>query len=320
MRCGYCEWRCDLAAGAGVCGMYELQNGAVKERWPFTWTRCQQQEMEKIPIFHFLPGERVLQLGGWNCNAKCAYCMNANLALPDRDIVTFSLSAKQIVARAARGQYRAIHFGVNEPAMFLPSALEVARAAREADILCGISTNGFLTPEAAEQAAEAFSFCNLSLKSLRDDFYRQHLGLPSVQPILRNLRLLDSRLHLEVTTPVTRETLSELPEIAAFLQEAAPRAVWHLFRLLPANEMEAEQPPAVQALVEAVQELTLRPKWIYISNFVGSQWASTLCPECGETLIERLCEGSCGARFLRRNDHAGRCPACGAVPEIRWDV
>ena len=80
MNCNYCEWRCSLTRGEGRCRMYTFKDGVIQEKYPFTWSRCQAEEIEKVPIFHFLPDERILQLGSFNCNASCAYCMNASIA------------------------------------------------------------------------------------------------------------------------------------------------------------------------------------------------------------------------------------------------
>lgn len=320
MICNYCEWRCDLARGEGQCQMYTVKDGIIQEKYPYTWSRCQGEEMEKVPIFHFLPDERILQLGSFNCNASCAYCINANIADPQQELVTFELQPEQIVELAKRGQYKVIHFGINEVTVSLPSALKIVKLAKENGIIAGCSTNGYFTEETAKIAAEAFDFFNISLKSLQDGFYQQHLGLPSVAPVLRNIRYLAQHAHVEITTPITKDNEEEIPTIAAWLAAVNPKIPWHLFRLLPANKFEHATPPSVMTLVNTVAKLADKPTYIYISNFIGSKWVDTLCPHCGETVITRLSEGSCGARLQHNYLNQDLCPNCGTKQEIIVEV
>ena len=320
MNCNYCDWRCSLTRGEGRCRMYTFKDGVIQEKYPFTWSRCQAEEIEKVPIFHFLPDERILQLGSFNCNASCAYCMNASIAEPQQELATFVLQPEQVVTLAKRGQYKIIHFGINEVTVSLPSALKIAALARQNGILTGCSTNGFLTEEAAAAAAAAFDFFNLSLKSLQDSFYRQHLGLPTVAPVLRNIRYLAQHTHLEITTPITKDNEGEIPALAAWLASVNKKIPWHLFRLLPAHKLEHAAPPAVMTLVNTVTALEDKPYYIYIGNFVGSKWVNTHCRHCGETVITRLSDGACGARLQANYLKQDLCPHCGSRQDIVVEV
>lgn len=311
MKCNYCEWRCDLSHGS-VCGNYKEQDGLIVQSKPFVWSRIQPNSAERIPIFHFIPNGRFLQLGGFSCNAACAYCINAALAIkPDEGQPAFSMNAKQVVSMAKRGEYDGIHFGINEIAVNLPCALEIAKAARAEGLYVGCSTNGYLTGEAAESVSRNFDFLNISLKALDSDFYRKELRLNSVEPVLRNIRYFAAHNHLEITTPIVAGMGErEIMGIADFIAAINRDIPWHVFRVLPEHEMADNAPPDINEVTPLIMEAKKKLNYVYWGNFIGSKWLDTHCPQCGELLVKRLCEGSCGARFLEQKTQGGKC-SCG---------
>ncbi len=312
MRCPYCEFRCELSTGSCRCQMYEEKDGQVVEKYAFQWTRCDVVDVEQIPFFHVHPDSRFLQLGGFNCNARCAYCINANVAIRPKEVFTNRLLPAQIVDRALDLGCIGIHFGINEVTVNLPSALAVAREARQRGLLVGCSTNGYFTPEAAAMMAETMDLFNISLKSMSDRFLQEHTGLRSAAVVMRNIEYLAPRAHVEVTTPIVQdENEDEIPGIVDFLAAINPEMAWHVFRLLPKHRMTNATPPDVGQIAQLVEDTRKKLPFIYFGNFIGSTWVDTVCPDCGEVLIERLCISACGARFTRQNLPAQECPGCG---------
>lgn len=318
MNCYFCENRCDLSKGS-LCGAYHLQDGAVTEVHPYQWTTCRTTLSEEIPMFHFAPRGKFLQLGGIYCNASCAYCMNARIVNKSHESENWIRLEEDAVLKMARQiGCIGIHFGVNEVICNLPSALRIAKAARQAGLYVGASTNGYFTQESAQLAADAFDFLNISLKSISPDHYRDIVGLPRVDAVLRNIAYLASRLHLEVTVPVIQGTNDqELPEIAQRLAAIDPELPLHIFRLLPEHRMQDQKPPDVFHLAQQVLALRQTLPFTYFSNFIGSQLDNTICPTCGTAVIRRLCTKSCGATLTAYHLHQGStCPVCGRIIPI----
>ncbi len=318
MKCPYCEFRCELSAGHCRCQMYEEKDGQVVERYPFQWTRCDTVDVESIPFFHVHPNSRFVQIGGFNCNARCAYCINAEVAIQPQQVYTNRLSPAQIVDRALSLNCVGVHFGINEVTVNLPSALAVAREAKQRGLLAGCSTNGYFTPEAAAMMAGEIDLFNISLKSMSDQFYQETTGLRSAAVVMRNIEYLASRAHVEVTTPIVQgQNEGEMPAIVDFLAAINPDMAWHVFRLLPKHQMATAMPPDVDFIAQSVQDTRRKLPFIYFGNFIGSTWVDTVCPDCGEHLIERLCISACGARFTKQNLAGQNCPQCGrSIPVI----
>ena len=320
MFCGYCEFRCGLEAGEGICGRYAAKNGRVVEKEPFRFLQPYFHDMESMPFFHVAPGRQVLQIGSKGCNAGCDYCINAHLALERSDYDLIHYSPEDLVRLAKDRMIDAIVFGINEITVSLPSAIEVAKAAREAGLLAGCLTNGFLTEEAAAELAAHMDMINVSLKSMSDAFYRESLKLTSVEPVLRNIRIFHSRSHLEIVTPIAQEiTMEELHSMADFIAGIDSSIPWHLFRLYKNYQRINEKGRDFEETIAFTEAIRKRLPYTYFGNFPGSQWEDTICPACGHRVIRRISIGACGARYLKDDlTEDDACSKCGnLIPILR---
>jgi pyruvate-formate lyase-activating enzyme len=207
---------------------------------------------------------------------------------------------------------RSIVFNVNEPTVSLPSLVELAREAKTEGLPMGCLTNGYTTVEATEILASIFSFFNVSLKGISPSFNRSYIGIESPEPVLRNIRRLSRDRHVEISTPIIQEANDgEIDAMASLLADIDPEMPWHVFRLLPEDEMKDAEYPSIPAIDNALQSARKKLPYIYFHNFVGSEWVDTICPRCGRVVIERFSLG-CGGDKLRRNlCRDGRCPYCG---------
>jgi pyruvate-formate lyase-activating enzyme len=299
--------------------MYEEIDGKILEKYPNEWTRCDTVDVEQIPLFHIYPNSRFLQLGGFNCNASCAYCINSSMAINPQEVFTNKLTPVQIADRATTLGCIGIHFGINEVTVNLPSALALAREAKTRGLAVGCSSNGYFTPEAAEMMAGAFDFFNISLKSISDQFYQEYTGLRSAAVVMRNIEYLAARAHLEVTTPIVQDqNEDEIPAIVEYLSGIDPEIAWHVFRLIPRHQMSTATPPNVEKLAKMIESTRRKLPFIYFGNFIGSTWVDTICPQCGEILIERLCVSACGAKFIKQYLQSPNCPQCGRAIPVRY--
>lgn len=320
MNCNYCEWRCNLAQSEGICGRYMVANGKIAEKEPMSWVSYYFYQIEEMPFFHALPGTIVMQTGTKSCNASCDYCLNAHIAIREEPGQKLKpITGKSLVQLAIDGGASAIVFAINEVTVFLPSAIEAARTAHEAGLKVGCLTNGYLTEESANMLGNEMDFINISLKSISDEFYQKNLGLPSVKPVLRNIKALSQLAHIEVLTPVVHEiTHDDVLKMAHFIAGIDKNIPWHLFRLQPTYKRLDETPLDIGAMIKTVEFAKKTLPYIYFGNFAGSKWVNTLCPGCGHLLIKRVCIGSCGSKFASIDMHGNQCPKCGKqIPVIR---
>jgi len=316
MKCNYCEWRCELGGDSyGVCRMYQEEGGTITERFPHKWCTYVISRVESVPFYHAYPGSRSMTIGTTGCNMACRYCVNAFVAKEEPATLQdtmYTFTPAELVQMAIKRGCHNIVFNVNEPAVSLPSLLEVSKEARLAGIPMGCLTNAYTTEEATELLASVFSFVNISLKGLAADFCREYVGIPDAKPILRNIKRLASLTHVEVTTPVIESVNdSELDQIAAFLADVDKEIPWHVFRLLPEYKMKEAEYPNIEAINVALEKSRQLLSYVYFHNFVGSDWVNTLCPQCGSAVIERFSLGCGGDKLDRYNCRDKACPECG---------
>jgi len=324
MRCQYCEWRCELDIEKyGVCKMYFFDGETIKERFPHRWCTFGVSGIESIPFYHVNPGSRCMTIGTCSCNFNCKYCSNAYIAKRDPEEMQqdmLDLSPHELVRTAQKLECRSIVFNVNEPAVSLNSLQDVAKEARAAGIPMGCLTNGYTTPESTELLASIFSFFNISLKGLSAEFNKEYIGIPSPAPILRTIKKLAERRHVEVATPVIQGVNDhELDQIAELIAAIDPEIPWHVFRLLPEHEMKDVQYPNIELVNEALTSARSKLFHIYFHNFVGSDWVNTLCPSCGTIVVERFSLGCGGDKLQRFLCNDGRCQSCDRVIRLLVD-
>jgi pyruvate-formate lyase-activating enzyme len=246
-------------------------------------------------------------IGTAGCNFRCRYCSNSFVAKQDPAMIQdgmIELTPPELIRRAKQLGCHSIVFNVNEPAMSLPSLLELAVEARAAGMPMGCLTNAYTTEESTELLGSIFSFFNIGLKGLSDSFNREYIGISTAGPILRNIRRLAALGHVEVTE-----------EIARFIADVDPEIPWHVFRLLPEDEMKEARYPNIDAIAGALESLRKLLPHVYFHNFVGSDWVNTLCPGCGTHVIERFSLGCGGDRLRSFNCQGRQCQSCGR--EIR---
>ena len=321
MICDFCEFRCDLEQGS-FCGAYALDGDRIVENDPFSWSTCRTSVTEDIPMFHYYPRAKLLELGGFRCNASCGYCINARIVASNKKPGLIKTSAKDILKTARITGCKGIHFSTNEVTCNLISAMEIAEAAKREGMIVSASTNGYMTEETAERAAGIFDGLNISFKSISPEYYRNIVGLPDIEVVKRNIRYFAERIHVEVTTPVAQGINDgEMTDIALFLSGIDKELPWHIFRLIPEHRMADTAPPDVNELGKKVLEVRKILPYTYFSNFIGSVLDNTMCPVCGEKVIERLCVKSCGATLTDyRLTDENACPVCGAKIRITGSV
>jgi pyruvate-formate lyase-activating enzyme len=321
MNCNYCEFRCDLSNAPGVCGRYAARDGEVVEKEPFFWLPTNTSDMESMPFFHARPGEYVLHVGTVGCNAGCDYCMNSHVAIKrEPEEALRRITPEEMVKYARNWDSRAIIFAINEIAVFLPSALAAARTARANGLKTGCLTNGFLTEEAASRLVAHMDYICVSLKSIRDEFYKNRLRLPSVAPVLRNIRAFCKRTHVEIVTPIDNDvSYEELREIADFIYGLNPETPWHLFQMFKAHKTDGDKSRSFEDTFAFMRETRTRLPYVYFASFPGSPWVDTICPKCGRRVVRRISIGACGSKYLSADlTPDDRCPECGqSIPITR---
>ena len=275
--------------------------------------------VEKKPLYHFLPGGRVLSVGTLGCNLSCRFCQNDGLSRASAGEVD-ALAEEQAlapgeVAAAARGRgVPMVAFTYNEPAVWVEWAAETAAACREAGVRTVAVTNGYVSGKAREAFFGGMDAANVDWKAFTDGFYREQCGA-RLGPVLETLEWIrrETGCWLEVTTlviPGLNDSDGELEALSGWVAEKlGAETPLHFSAFYGACEMVGAAPTPVATLLRARRIAEgAGLKHVYLGNVRVKGGGDTRCAGCGAVLVER--EGF-GARVRWGEGAAGVCPECG---------
>ncbi len=313
VACGLCAHRCTLRPGqTGFCAAIRNQGGALHALADGRPVVLHPDPIERKPLYHVMPGTKLLSLGTLGCTMTCDFCQNWRIAQARPSDVGAIIPPEAVVAAAVAQGCAGIAFTYNEPTIYLDYAAAIMALAQQAGLLTAFKTNGYLTPEAIDVLIPLLDAANVDLKSFDDRFYQKVCGA-RLPPVLDAIAHLHRRgVWVEVTTlliPGVNDSDGELRALAEWLAAVSPDIPWHLWRFHPDYRM-AEVPPTRLADIERAMQIGSAAglRYIYASNAPGDPGQHTSCPGCGAALIERVGNATTAVQI-----ESGRCTRCGWV-------
>jgi pyruvate formate lyase activating enzyme len=318
VRCGLCSFRCLIADGKlGHCCVRQNIGGTLYSLNYDKVCAANPDPIEKKPLFHFQPGTRSFSVATMGCNFRCDFCQNwqiSQAALEDGRIDGQAISPEQIVTAAVRSNCRSIAYTYTEPTVFMELCCDCGRLAKQKGLANVFVSNGYMTREAIDFAAEWLDGINVDLKGFSEDYYWR-LCHARLQPVLDTIVhvAMQTDIWIEVTTllvPGENDSQEELKKLADFLvNKAGPHVPWHISRFHPQYKYMDSRATPLESLQRAEQigkEAGLH--YVYLGNVPGSESESTFCHECGRMLIERA-----GYRIVSNRVKDSKCPGCGTA-------
>ena len=293
ITCGLCPQSCSMLEGnLGGCGARYVRDGKLWTRAFGVGTTPVADPVEKKPLYHFLPGTKVLSFGMAGCNLKCAFCQNWSLSTSDNYDALPGLSPEKCVQTAIGQGCTAIAFTYNEPIIYSEFCIEVSRIARSAGIKTIAVSNGYILEEPRTELFSVIDAVNIDLKGIVPEFYTKYCGA-RVEPVLETLRYLvhSSEAWVEITNLLI-PGLNDSPRdidclidwICANLSLDIPL---HFSAFHPAHRMESLQRTPISTLAMAKEKALGRGmRYVYLGNVSHPQ--DTMCPNCRNLAVRRL--------------------------------
>lgn len=318
MHCTYCENRCPVEDGAtGRCGQYRRVGSALEERCPDRYLIVCPIVIETMPMLHFHPGGKFLQISTVGCNFDCPGCISTTLVreMDPASSLLQHLPPDKVVAVALKHGCEGIAFLMNDPLASLETFLRVAAEARQKGLTVGCSTNGYFTEASLARLLPLLDFVNIGVKGLSEAAYRA-CGGGAPGPVLRNIQLLHrAGVHVEVACMHMQNNCAELVELAQRVAAVSPCIPLQVMRYIPLETADPAWEPAIRESEEVVDGLRGILRHVYLFNAPGTDRLHSRCPECGEVLLERDFYGPMGARLLSAGN--ARCPHGPALLNLR---
>jgi len=317
VRCGLCRHRCTIAEGkVGRCGVRKNVGGVLYSLSYDKVISANPDPIEKKPLYHFQPGSWSFSIATMGCNFQCAFCQNWQISQGVREtgrIEGEAIRPERIVEAAVRSRCRSIAYTYTEPTVFMELCADCGRLAKERGLTNVFVSNGYMTHEAIDFAAEWLDGINVDLKAFNEEYYKR-LCKARLKPVLDTIEYIakQTNIWMEITTlvvPGENDSEQELRRVAEFIvDKAGPDVPWHISRFYPQYRYLGERPTDVRVLerAEAIgREVGLR--YVYVGNVPGARSANTFCYQCGSVLIQRV-----GYQVGINRIKDGKCPECGA--------
>lgn len=328
VRCLACSWKCVLPeSGIGLCGVRLNENGKLYLAVYGQAVGLHNDPIEKKPLYHFLPGKKVLSFGTLGCNFGCLFCQNWEMSQPPRLLkvapfegATLTVPPEKIVEIAIGNGSPAIAYTYNEPAVFAEYAHDTAQLAKERGLFNVYVSNGYESEEGLNYIAPYLDAINIDLKSFNPVFY-QKICRARIEPVLSTIKkVYEKGIHLEITTlviPTLNDSAGELKEIAEFIKRISPDIPWHVTAFHPQYQL-LNLPPTTPAKLEKAWEIGKRAglNYVYVGNIPNNEHNHTFCPQCGALLIER---SGYDTKIKNLDKERGLCRQCRTKINGVWD-
>lgn len=314
--CHLCPHQCWIQNGRrSLCGVRYNRDGILCSLVYGKPCAVDIDQIEKKPLYHFLPGTATFSIGTAGCNLRCLYCQNWEIsrARPE-DVNSYEMNSQKVVEWAIKAGCMSLSFTYNEPTMDYEYALETSLVAHECKLLTTMVTNGYIKREPLRELYRSIDAANVDLKGFSESFYERMCG-GSLRPVLDTLvTIREMGVWLEITNllvPGYNDDPVEIRKMCGWIVgNLGPLTPLHFSTFFPNFKLMDTAATPLETLQRA--ERIAREEgliYVYLGN-VGKR-SETACPGCGRVIIER---DIYGVRI--QNLSRGACECGNAIPGI----
>lgn len=317
VHCYLCPKHCKIGDGlTGFCFIRKNIGGRLYSLGYGRPAAVQVDPVEKKPLFHFLPGTRILSLGTAGCNMGCKFCQNWDISKAKSDQVRSAfLPPEAAVEAALRYRCPSIAFTYNEPTIFAEYVVDTAIVARQRGVRTVMVTNGYITPEARREVYRWVDAANVDLKGFTREFYRK-ITLSALEPVLETLcELKEMGVWIEITNlmiPGLNDGEEETRALCRWILEHLGNRVPLHFTAFHPDFKLTNRPRTPESTLRRARGIALESgiQFVYEGNVFSEEGSNTYCPSCRRLLIRR----SWHEVVENRLQKGRRCPCGEEIP------
>jgi len=307
IQCSLCPHLCSIGPSMhGQCGVRVNRNGRLIS---MTYARMSVSELipiERLPLYHYRPGTKVLLIGTLGCNMRCPFCNTWRIS--QAGTRTVFLSPTDLLRLALEKNASGVAFGMNEPVLDIEYIRDAAPLLHKAGLFVVLGTNGLIQSEPLFELLSHVEALVVDMKACNDAFYEKVCG-GFRQEILNNIVSINVKLHLEISCLIIggkNDDESELEKFFLWIAGLKPSPPpLHLLQYTPAFQYKdpVTDPMRMFYLQEKARRIL---PFVYLSNMMEREANITYCPSCKIPLIIRE-----GKNISLTNLDGKRCKRCG---------
>lgn len=307
VRCRLCPHNCVVADGKfGICSVRTAKNGKLFVNDFGAVSAVAIDPIEKKPLYHFFPGDKILSIGSYGCNLRCPYCQNYSIsqAIQNKEKI---ISSNEIISIAIENNIDLLAFTYSEPLVRYEFCLETAILAKESGIKTVMVTNGMINEKPLKKIVPYIDAWNIDLKTSNSRTFKTiHKG--NLNTVIKNIEYISKYSHIEITDLLVTGINDEFEDykgVINIISKIDKNIPIHFSKYYPAYkyfEKETDDEIMENALLEASKYLN----YVYAGNYPSQKYSNSNCPDCGEILIKRN-----GYHTKINSLQNGRCGNCG---------
>jgi pyruvate formate lyase activating enzyme len=308
IQCNLCPNNCILLNNKyGLCNARININGKLYSAVYGYPCSIQIDPIEKKPLYHYYPQEKILSIGTFGCNMFCQGCQNYIISRAKPQIPTESnnnnttnelkyYSPKDIIDIALQNNIKLIAYTYNEPTIFFEYMIDIAKLAKKNKIKNVIVSNGFINPKPLKELLKYIDAANIDIKSINKQFYREYCK-SNITPVLETIKIITkynkkakNRVWLELTNliiPKLNDSKEDIDKLCNWIiNNIGPDIPIHFSKFYPYYHTLDLKSTDNQTLYEAKTIASSNHiKYIYLGNIITDN--NTYCNKCNTLLIDR---------------------------------
>jgi len=312
IQCTLCPHMCLIHEGnMGKCGVRGNLGGKIAAKNYGCVSGLAVDPIEKKPLYHFFPGQKILSIGSLGCNLKCNFCQNWQISqnCEINNVSGIEMTPEEIADKAKNTKNNiGVAYTYNEPTVWFEFMLDTAKKIKHLGLYNVMVSNGYINKEPLIELIEYIDAFNIDLKAFSDSFYKE-MAKGDLRYVLNTIKTIRSyNKHIEITNlviPGKNDNVDQFSQMVEWIAtEIGEETVLHISRYFPRYK-QVISPTGNQKLEELRQIAQRVLKHVYIGNV--DEMNNTLCSNCGASLIRR---SAYSVNLLSDFDN-GLCVKCG---------
>lgn len=293
IRCLLCPRCCLIGDGqSGSCGVRRVNDGELYTTNYGCLSAAHRDPIEKKPLYHFFPGKDILSLGTYGCNLLCSFCQNWTLSRGHPGPGCEEISPEEVLAILEREggpqQSVGVAYTYNEPLVWYEFVYDTAKLLHRHGYRNVLVTNGYINSEPFLKLLPYIDAMNIDLKGFSDSFYREYCR-GERKPVMDTVEAAVGSCHVEVTClliPSLNDNIDEQEQMAEWLAGLDQNLPLHYSRYFPQYKLDLPPTPP-ETMLRVRDSVKQYLHYVYLGNIELPGSSDTICPHCGNRLIER---------------------------------
>ncbi len=288
VQCLLCPNICTLEdSEIGACKTRKNIEGTLYSMFYNMASSISVDPIEKKPLYHYYPGEKILSIGTVGCSFHCSFCQNYSIS-QFTDIHLEEINSNLVLNILEENKLKMLAFTYSEPLIWYETIYDISKFIKEKDknIKIVLVTNGYINSKPLQDLLPYIDAMNIDLKSFQNDFYKKFCE-GKLEPVLQTIRNASKKVHLEITTliiPSLNDSEEEMKAISNFVASVDSDIPLHISKYYPCYKLSIP-PTSEKTILNLVEVAKKSLNYVYAGNIFNKD-DSTYC-SCDQKLIER---------------------------------